>query len=133
MAERSSFEVFVEARFKLQDLIQRIIFDLRNHYPLLRREIKAGLAFICIYVDIIRGLERLMAPESLSCKAVYTPDTCKDAQTDLERTCRLTDEMVHVLSQDLEFGRNIDPVVHSLELLNHRWSLNVSFLYEHIF
>ncbi|OQD82424.1 hypothetical protein PENANT_c021G09218 [Penicillium antarcticum] len=127
MEQRSSFELFAEARFKLQDLIQRISFDLKNNYSLLREEIRAGLAFLCIYVDVIRGLDRLI-DECLNCgpirlvlqKSTHASDPRKESHADLKRACRYTDETVHILSRDLELDRDIEPIIHSLELLNHR-------------
>ncbi|OGE55574.1 hypothetical protein PENARI_c004G01275 [Penicillium arizonense] len=132
MAECSSFELFAEARLKLQDLIQRIIFDLNNNYPLLCNEIRAGLAFISIYVDVIRGLGQLMANESPNCEPIQLApqeSTCnsnphEQGHTELKRACHFTDEMVHMLSPHLELDTDLNPIICSLELLSDSWNLD---------
>ena len=132
MAECSSFELFAEARLKLQDLIQRIIFDLNNNYPLLRNEIRAGLAFISIYVDVIRGLGQLMANESPNCEPIQlapqestrNPNPHEQGHTELKRACHFTDEMVHMLSRHLELDTDFNPIICSLELLRDSWNLD---------
>lgn len=132
MAECSSFELFAEARLKLQDLIQRIIFDLNNNYPLLRNEIRAGLAFVSIYVDVIRGLGQLMASESPDCEptklapqeSTRNPNPREEGHTELKRACHFTDDMVHMLSRYLELDRDLNPIICSLELLRDFWNLD---------
>ncbi|KAJ5989894.1 hypothetical protein N7522_010101 [Penicillium canescens] len=132
MAECNSFVLFAEARLKLQDLIQRIIFDLNNNYPLLRNEIRAGLAFISIYVDVIRGLGQLMANESPTCEPIQlaqqestrNPNPREKGHTELKQACHSTDEMVHILSRHLELDRDLNPTICSLELMSDSWNLD---------